>query len=312
MPDGEQTHYVTWRPREDQKEEGDTREWLAGYPIHPAASLLPLFEEEDLESLTESIRRQGLKVPIVRNKQGEVVDGRNRLLGCERAGVAPHFVEDDSDPLDAVEALQAERRNLNRSQKTMFVAYLRHLRIKQARAQGQKFPDKLLRLDDEAEEHDVSSQQLKLCNTIIKHAPGLVAEVIHGRMTISEAYDEARVLKDSKSRRAEMEAKLQEKAPDLWQLVADGSMKLPDAIRSLEAREREEYAHAVSLARNMSTGFRLLDPESFSLEEQAASWLSVRPELVSEGDDFSAPRARRIAAALTYYADRREEENEAQ
>lgn len=302
MPDAAEIDAVERQRME--RSETDTREWIAGHPIHPAASMLPLFEEEDLESLTESIRQQGQKVPIVRNKDGEIVDGRNRLLACERAGVEPQFVEDDSDPLDAVEAFQAERRNINRSQKTMFVAYLRHLRKEQGKKRDVAFFEATL--DDAAEAHDVSVRQLTYCNVIIKHSPQLVADVIRGRMTINEAYDEARVLKDSKSRRAEMEATLQEKAPDLWQLVTDGSMLLPQAIRCLESRDREDHARAVSLARNMSQGFRLLDPEGFSIEEQVENWLSVRPEVIGEDADFSADRARRIAEALTYYADQKE------
>lgn len=83
--------------------------------IHPAAEMLPLLPEAELETLAQSIRAHGLKHPIVIH-DGAVLDGRNRLLACKRAGVEPRFVEwtpaEGESPWDYVWATNAERRHL--------------------------------------------------------------------------------------------------------------------------------------------------------------------------------------------------------
>lgn len=286
---------------ESVEQEHDAREWIAGCPIHPLASLLPLIEEEDLETLVEDIRAHGLRLPIVRNEAGEIIDGRNRLRACELAGVTPSFMElNGQDPLDYVASLNLERRHLNRSQRAMLTAWLRHLRkpCKDTKPEP---------ISQAAERTNTSIDALNRCRIIINHAPQLAPEVISGRMTVSEAYDEARSIKAVKEGRTAMEERVRTGAPDLWQLVSDGSMPLPEAVRCLEAREREALAHALSLARNMSQGFRLLDPGSYEIEEQASHWLTVNPSLLNEEVDFSSGRARRIADALLRYAELREE-----
>ncbi len=61
-------------------------------PVHPVCDLFPRMPECDLTKLAASIREKGLLHPIVLHN-GELVDGRNRLLACRQAGVEPHFVE---------------------------------------------------------------------------------------------------------------------------------------------------------------------------------------------------------------------------
>jgi len=48
----------------------------------------------------ESIRRRGRCYPITRDKDGVIIDGRLRLIGCRLAGVEPQFetLSDDRDP----------------------------------------------------------------------------------------------------------------------------------------------------------------------------------------------------------------------
>ncbi len=57
---------------------------------HDAAKLFPLLCEAEIESLAQDIAKNGLLNPIWLF-QGKVLEGRNRLLACEKAGVEPKF-----------------------------------------------------------------------------------------------------------------------------------------------------------------------------------------------------------------------------
>src|SRR3990172_9106480 len=61
------------------------------YEAHPAAALFPVLGEDELQKLADDIRANGLLEPIVLY-EGKVLDGRNRLDACKRAGVEPKFV----------------------------------------------------------------------------------------------------------------------------------------------------------------------------------------------------------------------------
>lgn len=62
--------------------------------IHPVAEMFPEMPEGSQEffDLVESIRANGLVDPIVRDGD-TLLDGRNRLRACDKAGVKPRWVE---------------------------------------------------------------------------------------------------------------------------------------------------------------------------------------------------------------------------
>ena len=64
----------------------------AAIPIHPAAEIFPLMSDTALDELAQDIKANGLLHPIVRH-EGKVIDGRNRLAACQRAGMPPTFIE---------------------------------------------------------------------------------------------------------------------------------------------------------------------------------------------------------------------------
>lgn len=89
------------------------------YPIHPAVNLFPLMGAEDLARLTASIKKHGLRHPIVLFCGG-ILDGRNRLAGCRAAEVEPVFRDFDGDAdgaVDYVLDVNAERRHLTPAQR---------------------------------------------------------------------------------------------------------------------------------------------------------------------------------------------------
>jgi hypothetical protein len=90
-------------------------------PIHPVCDLFPMMDPGSLAGLAADIKSNGLLSAIVLH-EGQIVDGRNRLLACREAGVEPRFVEwrqtyTGTMPLDCwIWSLNVERRHLTPDQ----------------------------------------------------------------------------------------------------------------------------------------------------------------------------------------------------
>ena len=90
---------------------------------HPFAARFPLMDEEDLAELAADIKKNGQQMPIVVDGEGQIIDGRNRMEACRRAGVEPIFEElDGGDPVDFILSLNVRRRHLTKGQRAMAVA----------------------------------------------------------------------------------------------------------------------------------------------------------------------------------------------
>ena len=116
------------------------------YPVHSAATLFPMMNAAALQELADDIREHGQREPVILFN-GEVLDGRNRLLACEMAGVEPRFVTrtdaEVGDPIAFVLSLNKHRRHMEPSQlATLSVkvsaAYAVAARARQAAAGGDR------------------------------------------------------------------------------------------------------------------------------------------------------------------------------
>jgi hypothetical protein len=89
-------------------------------PIHPYADLFPMMGVDELLALSADIKANGLLEPIV-FWRGQLLDGRNRYIGCKRAGVEvrEHHLPDDTDPFKYVFSKNIQRRQLNNVQKAV-------------------------------------------------------------------------------------------------------------------------------------------------------------------------------------------------
>ena len=89
---------------------------------------------DELASLAAGIRRRGLKHEIVL-LDGQILDGRNRYLACQQAGVEPRFVDYvGDDPVGFIATENIDRRHMNPSQRAMTGADIKSLYEEQARA----------------------------------------------------------------------------------------------------------------------------------------------------------------------------------
>lgn len=96
--------------------------------FHQYSEIFPLIEGVALDELAEDIRVNGLREQIWTYK-GEILDGRNRFIACERAGITPQFRKYiGDDPLAFVISLNVARRHLTESQRAMAAARIATLR----------------------------------------------------------------------------------------------------------------------------------------------------------------------------------------
>lgn len=174
--------------------------------FHPACLLFPRLSDDELRTLAEDIRQNGLLNPIV-TLDGAILDGRNRLAACRVAGVTPRFVEwgGDGSPLAWVVAVNLVRRHLTACQRAVVAFELLPLleaeakdRQRRSPGRGRKVANDLATSSGKASQTAAritaaNSAYVERVKAISKKAPEIVAELKSGRMTMSEAARLARV-----------------------------------------------------------------------------------------------------------------------
>jgi hypothetical protein len=113
-------------------------------PFHPAASMFPIMSGDELQELAGDIAKHGLREEITKDRDGRILDGRNRLRACQIAKVAPRFNAFDGDDTTAfVVSMNLHRRHLTQEQKREIVAKL----LKEAPQRSDRATAKLARVD---------------------------------------------------------------------------------------------------------------------------------------------------------------------
>ena len=91
---------------------------------HPAANLFPMMGDAELWELAEDIGRQGLEDDIILH-EGLILDGRNRWVACERAGVEQRtavWQSNGASPTAYVISKNLHRRHLTPAQRAAIAA----------------------------------------------------------------------------------------------------------------------------------------------------------------------------------------------
>jgi hypothetical protein len=92
---------------------------------HPAAEIFPMMQEDELRRLADDIQKNGQYEPIVVNKEGQILDGRNRAAACALVGIPVKPEKWTGAPggeFEFVFSKNINRRHLNESQRALAAA----------------------------------------------------------------------------------------------------------------------------------------------------------------------------------------------
>lgn len=194
--------------------------------VHPVADLFPMLADDELGDLAEDIAARGLLQPIVLDPEGRLLDGRNRLAACQKAGIEATFITfDGEDPAGYALTVNITRRHLTTGARAVLAEQARRLNGVGKSAQSR--------------ETEIERKRLSEAAVVLDWAPALAPAVIAGVTPLSRAVEDAREVKrDAEALQAKLD-RLRADADDLAALVDEGRMGVDDAIAALDAREEK-------------------------------------------------------------------------
>jgi hypothetical protein len=155
--------------------------------LHPLGELFPRIDGDEFKELVASIKANGLRDPIIVH-HGMVLDGRNRQLACQAAGVRCDYqpLPEGQDPLTFVIDKNLNRRHLTISQRAMVAAKLANLKDGQTKAGTQICAP--VSQEDSAERLKVSQRSVQSATKVKDDAvPEVIQAVERGDVTVSVA-----------------------------------------------------------------------------------------------------------------------------
>ena len=236
---------------------------------HPLAEIWPIFPDV-LEEVTESIRENGLRQPVVLDVDGQIIDGRTRYAACEALGIEPEtVVYEGADVLEYIRDANASRRHVSTGARAMIVA---QMMVKDGRRKDGQWAQGSLASSPNLENSSMR-HRLAESGVILDWKPELAEAVINGDLRLDLAYQQAKDARnavDAEKQRAAIEANrkreatirernlntqrleilTKENSPYLKQVEAgDMSIAAAHAAHLADtAREREEAAQAKRIA----------------------------------------------------------------
>lgn len=202
--------------------------------VHPVADLFPMLPDDELRDLAEDIKIRGQLQPIALDKDGAILDGRNRFAACNLAGIEPQFVTYEGDDPDGYAlAVNISRRHMTKGQQAIVVA--RALRDRKAKNLESKKRDSGM----VAKACGISAAALSQANMIIEYVDSEGDRILAGTQFFDPAYKLAVEKKKELQAEADELAALRAEAPDLADRVHDQEITFEDAECELEKRRED-------------------------------------------------------------------------
>ncbi len=166
--------------------------------VHPYAEKFPMLSDGELDELAESIASIGLINPVVVDPAGLILDGRNRMEACNRAGVeAQTKVYEGSDIAEFVIGCNVTRRNMTTGARAMATALV--LEADGRRENGRWKRGSLGAGNQESLNTDWGNK-ITQCGVVLDFKPDLAADVVSGAITLNDAFTQADAIRTSAER----------------------------------------------------------------------------------------------------------------
>jgi hypothetical protein len=172
---------------------------IDNWVIHPAADLFPLIEGDEFAQLVDDIRVNGLLEPVWVLPNGSLLDGRNRVRACVRAGVeVVSRVYEGDDPVGFVLSLNVQRRHLSTGQRAMLALRVEEL-IAETNRPGRPWEEKVIVAERRELERDrksseraavavgTSGRAVSRAKRVAQEAPDLADKVRSGEIALDRA-----------------------------------------------------------------------------------------------------------------------------
>jgi len=202
--------------------------------FHPLVELFPRMEDSAFAAFVADIREHGVRQPITVH-EGQILDGRNRVLACEQLGIecpTREYEGNVDEMLGFVVSANLHRRQLSESQLALVAARIANFGHGGDRRSDQAACSPLVSQADAGKRVGVSERSVRDAVKVLNEAaPEMVKAVDTGVLPVSAA------------------AKLVDKAPDFQRRVVKKIMTgtAKSAVDAVRLLKREDMADAPPL-----------------------------------------------------------------
>ncbi len=174
--------------------------------IHPQSYLIPDMRKEEYQELKSDINWRGIKVPLEINRNDMVLDGRHRLKAALELNLqaVPVIIREEQDEVEYMLKAAVIRRHLTDDQRAAMAALWKEKHKEPGKRTDLTSPERSGEVDTK---HLASEKSAKIFNI--------------SRFKVDEA------------------TKVMHREPELFDKVHKGEMKLREAIREIELKEKK-------------------------------------------------------------------------
>src|SRR5699024_5486662 len=193
--------------------------------VHPYADKFPMLPDSELEELSESIKQNGQRQPIVLTEDGLILDGRNRYRACEMINVEPEVeVYDGDDLAEYVLDSNVTRRNMSTGAKAMSTALV--LEADGRRNSGRWKRGSVGNIPNDWNSASAWREALNRCGTVLDYKSELAWQIIEGTLTLNDAYQQAESIRTSAERDKIMERERRKREREQAEQEAERDAKI--------------------------------------------------------------------------------------
>lgn len=262
---------------------------------HPYADEFPMASAEELEELATSIATVGLIHPVVLTPQGLVLDGRNRLAACERAGVEPIFETRDGDDDDYKEFVIGANTTGRRESMTVQItaASVALVLGHEKRINGQWKRGSLGRNPD-LKKASIKEPIAQAGLVLDELGPAHLREVRDGEASLNAKYEQARRQKDEREQAEARKVEAERQAEQREQRAKEFFEGDPDAQAWIDAKPTGTFG-------NMRAAFAAIQEEREEIRQAEQARLEAEEAERREHQERINRHARYLDAFVTNF-----------